>query len=110
MGVAVALLAVALTSLDARVIAAIHQTGGTRTIQYGTTIANQVEVVLEIGRYPGETPVHTNVRQFRDYPQGLAALQALVARSEGAPARANGLLITYRSADPTDAHVEVVAR
>ncbi len=110
MGAAVALLAVALTSVNARVIAAIHETGGTRSVQYGTTIANQVEVVREIGRYPEPTPVLTNVREFLDYPQGLAALRALVARSEGSPARANALFVTYRSPDPTDAHVEVIAR
>ncbi len=104
------LLVVALTTVTVWMLITLHASGGARTIHYGTTLSNQLEVISDTGRYSQDTPVLTDVPQFELFPQALGVLRILAPPPPSPAIAARTLLIRYRSIDPSDAHVEVVAR
>jgi hypothetical protein len=103
------LLVIALLSVTAWMLATLHASGGTRGIGYGTTLTNQLEVVRDLGKYPQDIPIITDVTQFRLFPHALGVLRFLQPPPLAPPVAARKLLIRYRSSDPSDAHVEIVA-
>jgi hypothetical protein len=107
---AVVLLIIAVVSVNGEMLVALHAHGGTRGIHYGTTLANELQVVREMERYSPDTPVLTDVPQFEQFPHVLGVLRALAPPQEPPSVAASVLIIRYRSFDQTDAHIEIVAR
>jgi len=79
----------------------IHTNGGGRTIHYGATLSNQLEVARDSLRYHPESRVRARLENLRRFPQTYFLLRRL----SGAPdeeAEIVDLLIEHR--DPGSAH------
>ncbi len=107
---AVAIYGASLASSTVALVAIVHATGGTRGLHYGPTLRNQMEVAAEIDRHPAGTPITTDVPHYVKFPHALSVLRRLTASGPGAAPPARELVIRYRSADPRDGRVEVVAQ
>jgi hypothetical protein len=87
-------------------VAVIHLSPGR---QYGATIANQIEVAHEVGRYPPDTPVTADVFPYREYPQTIPAMRMLLGPPQPPVATARRLLITTARTGPAEGRTIVVA-
>jgi hypothetical protein len=87
----------------------LHVDGGTRVV-YGPTLANLVRVAERLRQFDGRTVVSSDVPNLEEYPWSLAVLRRLQPSPPGAPPPPGPLWVRYRSLDPSDARVELVAR
>lgn len=108
--VAVAIYGASVALSTVALIAIVHGKGGTRGVHYGPTLRNQMEIAAEVDRYPPGTAITTDVPHYVLFPHALEVLRRLTTALPGAPPAARGLVIRYRSPDPRDGRVEVVAR
>ncbi len=108
---AIVLHGAALAAVTVSFLLRVHAAGGARGIHYGPTLANQVEVAVRIEQFAPGSAIYSDVENYVRFPQALGVLRALVRPAAGParlpPAR---LFVRYRSGDPGDARVEVVAR
>ncbi len=89
-------------------IVRIHQTAGTRTLTFGTTLGEQIRIANEIRQYPPSTPQMRLPYQSWKFPQ---ALDVLLELNDSPPSReANSLELRYATPNSWDAHLKVVPR
>jgi hypothetical protein len=84
----------------------IHRNGGTRTIDYGTVLADQMQAARRIQQFSPRSPVEVVYFQWRDFPWAKSALLELSAPPPG-PQPLRQLLIRYRDDYPQDARIAV---
>ena len=75
----------------------------------GATLGNQLAVVRELAQYPADSELRIEVENYRQYPQGLRALRAILPPSRASRPRAK-LLLTYETSDPLDGRIKLVAQ
>ena len=81
--------------------------GGTRNLQFGVTLANQVQVIRQLGAYSGASRVEIEAGIL---PRALQAILALQPPQRNGSEPTKTLVVRYLSSDPNDAHVELTER
>ncbi|MBI5630440.1 MAG: hypothetical protein HY921_06100 [Elusimicrobia bacterium] len=87
----------------------IHLRGGSRTIFYGPTLGNQIELARRIGAYSPESPIRSRVQHYVVFPHALKVLfdfYGLRGTPQGPRRR---LAILYKEADQRDGRVILAA-
>jgi hypothetical protein len=98
---------VSLAGILAFLIIQTHGRGGTRGVNYGATLGNQLEVVDKLNSRP-DSPVALSVYQYASFPHALTVLRALHPPPESQEGRpAARLQIVYATDDPNDGHITV---
>ena len=107
---AIAVIGMAVCTL-AGLVLQIHRTGGTRSLTYGPTLENQIEVAMALNQLPAGTSLIPLVPDIARLPQRIIVLQKLL-RSEGVPQgrmpQPRAAYIVYSSPSPADGRIEVV--
>ena len=100
---------VALGAMTALLAIHIHNHHGDRSLQYGATLGNQMDVARQIveRRVPG---VVIAVDNYREYPQGLQFLVFTRARQTGVDMKSGTgrATVQYAGSSPDDGAIEVV--
>lgn len=78
----------------------LHDTGGTRGLHFGATLANQLEVARALARYHPDSPVTVEVLNYRLFPHALSLLRQLCGLTGDPTGPRQALRIRYRDADP----------
>jgi hypothetical protein len=79
----------------------LHRQGGTRTLTYGATLRNQVEVAAALAAYRPAEPITSDVPQVVLFPQALQVLVRL-ADAPPMPQPVARVAIVYRDPAPRD--------
>ncbi|MCB0336376.1 MAG: hypothetical protein KDD62_08720 [Bdellovibrionales bacterium] len=66
----------------------VHYFGGNRSLHFGPTLGNQLEVVREYQRYPAETKVIPLIKNYQLFPHAFHALYSLNSPWARAPKQA----------------------
>jgi len=77
----------------------IHENGGGRSVHYGATLANQIEVVRKLRTFPPQSTVSIGVRNMQLFPHAHRVLDRLVPESEPSGGEPAALVIDYRDPD-----------
>jgi hypothetical protein len=81
----------------------IHTSGGNRTIHYGPTLRNQINIVSRVNSFNPKSPVYVDVDNLKMFPHSLRTLQFLYGKPEELrkdyPVKR--LNITYKNKDKT---------
>jgi hypothetical protein len=85
----------------------IHHTGPARQ-PYGATLANQIEVARELNRRPPGSTLRTDVINVIRFPIALGVLRTLYPPT-GAPLPPAALRLVYRTEDPVDGRIRLLA-
>jgi hypothetical protein len=102
-----AILGLSLTAITVVTMGGIHAHGGTRSLRYGPTLANQEDVARTLQSYPPDVTIASNVPPYVLFPQAVEALQCLLGPTAEHRLQ-RWLTVRYASADPRDGRVIVV--
>jgi hypothetical protein len=100
-----ALQAICLGFITIYVLSKIHRDGGTRTLTYGTTLANQVQVSREIESYSPKSSFEFDYPAWAQFPPAYRALRGLDGAHPGEDLPRKYLIIRFRDAYPDDARI-----
>jgi hypothetical protein len=94
------------SALPVLLLIRIIQSGGTRDLRFGATLANQMRVMRQYGAYSEDSPIQLQVQVL---PHALRAILALQPPHRSGSEPTKKLVLRYAAAaDPTDAHLELV--
>jgi hypothetical protein len=99
---------VSLLTVAAIVAIKLHHDGGTRSANYGTALADQLQAAHRIDEFSPDSPRQIDLPQWSAHPLGLATLLELLPPPNG-PHPTRLLLIRYRDAFANDARIKVTA-
>ncbi len=88
-------------------IAYIGMNGGNRTIFYGATLGNQLDIARRIVQYsppPQSRIITRNINNYKGYPQALQILLALMANEQDEEANLPKAEIAINYAEPDNPH------
>src|SRR5579863_9652900 len=84
----------------------IHHDGGTRSLGYGVTLAEQISAAQHINQFSDQSPCTITFEQWERFPGFLILWRRMnPPPPEILPTRK--LIVRYRDAFPTDAHIVV---
>ena len=90
----------------------IHRTGGTRSLTYGPTLENQIEVAIALNQLPAGMSIISLVPDIARFPQRIMVLQELLRSERASPSqmlmKPIAAYIVYLSASPADGRIKVV--
>jgi hypothetical protein len=86
----------------------IRRDGGILSVNFGTSLAQQMAAVTGIQMYSDDSPRLITIGQWNEHPQALEALERLLIPPVG-PRPRRYLVIEYRKEFPGDARIAVIA-
>ena len=107
-GAATAALAASTLAVVLYLLVRIHHTGPSRE-PYGATLANQIDVARALNRRPPGSSLQVEVINVARFPIALGVLRALYP-ADGPPLPPGALRLVYRTDDPLDGRIRLVAR
>jgi len=84
----------------------IHHNGGTRSIDYGTVLQDQIRAARRIQQFSPKSPIDITYLQWRSMTSAKDVLVELLPPAPG-PRPLRRLLVRYRNQYPQDARIEV---
>jgi hypothetical protein len=97
----------AMLAVMAFAVTNIHLLGGHRD-GYGPTLANQIQVAIELNRYDPQSCIDTTVKQIEHFPHAIKTLQKLYAEPSASVRPKRKLFIRYANTNPESGMIEVV--
>ena len=89
------------------VIGFIHLNGGNRGIHYGPTLANQMDIVRTVLKYPPTSPIHNAVPNYRYFPHAFYTLIKLLRSDSYDLEKAAHHIYLFHGSDPNQGWIYI---